>query len=178
MNGPVEKTEEDPSVIAARLLTYPLEALEVACATLRAVRANGAKLSDPEVVRDYLVAMHPSALSEDQERFYVIGVNVRLRPIFCDVVANGGLSSCPVEPREVFRRAIAEGAHALILAHNHPSGDPTPSREDNRLTGRLALAGQVVGIEVVNHIIVGANGTYYSRREAGGMDEFRKDAAA
>jgi DNA repair protein RadC len=71
-----------------------------------------------------------------------------------------------VHPREVFRPALREAAAALVLVHNHPSGDPTPSREDREVTERLARAGEILGIRVLDHVIVAERG-YCSLREEG-----------
>jgi DNA repair protein RadC len=71
-----------------------------------------------------------------------------------------------VHPREVFRAAIAESAAALVLVHNHPSGDPTPSREDREVTEQLAAAGRLIGISVLDHVVVG-DGRYVSFVEMG-----------
>jgi DNA repair protein RadC len=86
------------------------------------------------------------------------------------VVSVGTLTASLVHPREVFRFAVREGAAAILLAHNHPSGDPTPSAEDAAVTDRLAATGRLVGIRVIDHVIVAAEG-YYSFREAGRLDD-------
>jgi DNA repair protein RadC len=74
-----------------------------------------------------------------------------------ETVAVGGLNSSGVEPREVFKSAVRQSAAAVILVHNHPSGDPTPSREDVALTRRLLQAGELLGIEILDHLIIGDN---------------------
>jgi len=71
------------------------------------------------------------------------------------VVAEGSSDTCPVDPREVFRTAVAEGASSVLVAHNHPSGDPTPSADDLVLTERLICAGEVLGLPVIDHLVVG-----------------------
>jgi DNA repair protein RadC len=75
-----------------------------------------------------------------------------------------------VHPREVFRAALREAAAALVLVHNHPSGDPSPSREDREVTERLSSAGEILGIRVVDHVIVAERG-YHSFREAGDLPD-------
>lgn len=80
----------------------------------------------------------------------------------------GTLSGSPAHPREVFKEAVAHSAASLILCHNHPSGDPTPSADDISLTARLVKAGEVMGIPVVDHLIIG-NGRYISLKDAGRM---------
>lgn len=82
------------------------------------------------------------------------------------VVTRGTLDSSLVHPREVFRAAIADNAAAVILVHNHPSGDPTPSAEDRQVTRQLTGAGQLLGIPVVDHVVIG-DGRYASFVELG-----------
>ena len=78
----------------------------------------------------------------------------------------GSLNSTVVHPREVFREAAAAAAAAIILFHNHPSGDPSPSPDDIELTGRMLDAGEIMGIDVIDHLIL-ADQTYYSMMESG-----------
>jgi DNA repair protein RadC len=101
-----------------------------------------------------------------RERFLAVLLDGRHR-VMCDVlVSEGTLTASLVHPREVFRDAIRQSAAALVLVHNHPSGDPTPSAEDRAVTERLASAGEVLGIRVVDHIVVAEHG-YHSFSEAG-----------
>lgn len=93
----------------------------------------------------------------DREHFRAILLNTKNQVITVDNVSVGTLNSSTVHPRELFRNAIKRSAAALILLHNHPSGDPAPSREDIDITGRLVQAGKIVGIEVLDHVIIGDN---------------------
>ncbi len=95
----------------------------------------------------------------------VITMNTKNRVIQKHLVSIGTVNSALVHPRECYRTAILDGAAALILAHNHPSGDPTPSSEDIKITRQLIRAGEVMGIKVLDHVIVGD--TALSLREAG-----------
>ena len=103
----------------------------------------------------------------DREVFAVALLTIRHRVIGLHTVSVGCLTSSLVHPREVFKPAILAGAAALLLAHNHPSGDPEPSAEDIALTRRLVSAGQLLGIEVLDHLILGESGRYVSLRERG-----------
>jgi len=103
--------------------------------------------------------------NEDQEHFVVIGLDARNVPTFRKIVALGGLAECHVEAREVFKMAIINSSHRIVLAHNHPSGDSTPSPHDLALTRRLAECGKLLGIPVLDHIVLG-NG-YTSMRDLG-----------
>lgn len=101
------------------------------------------------------------------EFFYAISVDVKLRPIGRPTrVSQGGVSSCLVEPREVFREAIRKRANGIVVGHNHPSGDPAPSDQDCLLTRRLVSAGEVLGIPVLDHVIVGGV-AWFSFADAG-----------
>lgn len=93
----------------------------------------------------------------DREHFRAILLNTKNQVIGTDKVSVGTLNSSVVHPRELFRNAIKRGAASVILLHNHPSGDPTPSREDKDITHRVMEAGKIIGIEVLDHIIIGDN---------------------
>ena len=90
-----------------------------------------------------------------QEGFAVLTLNTKNKLITRHLVTLGLADTAPVHPREVFRPAIQDSAAAVILCHNHPSGDPTPSAEDLRVTRQLIDAGKVVGIRVLDHVIIG-----------------------
>ena len=89
------------------------------------------------------------------ESFFVLLLDARHRVLAVRAVSTGGLASAPVHPREVFAPAIRERAAAVVVAHNHPSGDPVPSVDDRRVTERLRQAGELVGIDVLDHVVVG-----------------------
>lgn len=91
----------------------------------------------------------------NQEEFLVATLDTKHRPTAIIRITRGTLDASLVHPREVFRAAIEWGASAILLIHNHPSGDPTPSREDIAVTDRLKEVGKVVGITVLDHIVVG-----------------------
>jgi DNA repair protein RadC len=102
------------------------------------------------------------------EAFGILVLDTRNRLKQLQIVSTGSLSGSLVHPREVFREATMLQGAAIIAFHNHPSGDPEPSREDRELTLRLVRAGQVLGIEVLDHVIV-ASGRYWSFKERGEM---------
>ena len=101
-----------------------------------------------------------------QEEFHVLLLNTKHRILSSSHVATGILDGALVAPREIFARAIKQAAAALVLVHNHPSGDTTPSQEDKVLTARMVEAGKILGIDVLDHIIVGHLG-YSSAKEDG-----------
>lgn len=93
----------------------------------------------------------------DREHFCALFLNTKNQVIAREKISVGTLNSSTVHPRELFKGAVLKSAAALILVHNHPSGDPTPSREDLEVTRRLREAGEIMGIEVLDHIIIGDN---------------------
>ena len=103
------------------------------------------------------------------EEFLTILLNTKNRVIKTERIAEGSLTSAVVHPREVFASAIVNHAAAILVAHNHPSGDPYPSSEDRHLTTSLEEAGKTLGIPLMDHIVIGA-GRYYSFREHGEID--------
>ena len=134
------------------------------------VREPGVKLAERPQIR---VAAEAAPLlaqyigETDREVFAVALLTIRRRVLGLHTVSVGCLTSSLVHPREVFKPAILAGSAALLLAHNHPSGDPEPSAEDIALTRRLMAAGHLLGIEVLDHLILGEAGRFVSLRERG-----------
>ncbi|MBN2569835.1 MAG: JAB domain-containing protein [Deltaproteobacteria bacterium] len=106
--------------------------------------------------------------NKDREFFISILFDTRLVPLGVNLIAIGGLNSAMVYPREVFKAAVLASAASLVLAHNHPSGNPNPSKEDIDLTNKLMQAGNILNIPIYDHIIVGRN-CYHSMKENGDM---------
>lgn len=102
----------------------------------------------------------------DREHFRVVTLTTKNHVLGISPVSIGSLNSSLVHPRECFKEAIRRNSNAIILLHNHPSGDPTPSREDIEVTKRLAEGGEILGIEVLDHVIIGEN-RYISLKERG-----------
>ncbi|HHV35484.1 MAG TPA: DNA repair protein RadC [Syntrophomonadaceae bacterium] len=102
----------------------------------------------------------------DREHFRVMLLNTKNRVLGIETVSIGSLNASLVHPREVFKRAIQRSAASVILVHNHPSGDPSPSPEDVEITQRLCEAGRIIGIEILDHIIIGDH-VFASLREKG-----------
>ena len=101
-----------------------------------------------------------------QENFRILLLSVKGSILSAETISRGDLSSTPVHPREVFRPAVKKSAAAIILIHNHPSGDPTPSRQDIEITKQIGKASEILNIPLVDHIIIGDN-KYTSLKEAG-----------
>ena len=102
----------------------------------------------------------------DREQLLVCCLDAKNQPTAINVVSVGNLNSSIVHPREVFKPAILSNSASIILFHNHPSGDATPSKEDTNITERLKESGKILGIELIDHIIIGDN-SYCSLKEKG-----------
>lgn len=111
-------------------------------------------ISSPEDVVNIL-REHMDIENLDRENFLVLCLNRKNRVNAIHTVSIGGLASSLVHPREVFKPAFLTSSAALILVHNHPSGDPTPSTEDITITRRLVEAGKLLGIEILDHVVIG-----------------------
>lgn len=105
--------------------------------------------------------------TQAEEIMVMLTLNTKHKVTGAFEVSRGHLSGSLVHPREVFKRAILDNAAAIIIGHNHPSGNPIPSQEDIAITKRLVDAGQLLGMQVLDHIITGENGNYTSLREKG-----------
>lgn len=134
--------------LGRRTLTHPGERLQV---------------TSPRVIAEFLLPQHGSRAVE---QFGVVLLDTKHRVLRTTILSVGTLDASIVHPREVFREAAAHGAAALVLFHNHPSGDPEPSRDDVTLTHRMMAAGVLMGIDVIDHVIL-ADVRYCSLREKG-----------
>ncbi len=112
----------------------------------------------------------------DREHFCAIMLNTKNQVLAQETVAVGSLSAALVHPRELFKGCIRKSAAAVILVHNHPSGDPEPSPEDIKLTDRMSQAGALIGIQVLDHVIIG-DGRYVSLRERGFINSTAFDSS-
>ena len=128
-------------------------------------------VNDPKSVADMFMG---DMRNLQQEKLQVLMLNTKGEFMAREDVSQGGTYSAFAGPREVFANAVRKGAYGVIIAHNHPSGDPSPSKEDLILTKQLAAAGKVLGIELLDHIIIG-DGRFVSLREQG---VFKSDESA
>lgn len=101
----------------------------------------------------------------DREQLVVCCLDTKNQPQSVNIASVGSLNSSIVHPREVFKAAVLSNAASILIFHNHPSGDPTPSNEDISITKRLKEAGKLMGIELLDHIIIGSEGRYCSLKE-------------
>lgn len=123
----------------------------------RIAKPSAQRLQTVETAEEAAAFIRPYLVDKKKEHFVALLLDSRHRVIRLSPIAVGSLSASLVHPREVFREAIAASAACMIIAHNHPSGDPEPSDHDITLTKRLLQAGKLLGIEVLDHLIVGSH---------------------
>ena len=145
-------------VLAARVIA----AVEVGRRTLQGAAEERPQLLTPAASAEYLL---PRFGAYPVERFGVVLLDMRLRVMAVRVLSTGSLGATAADPREVFREAVLANAGHVVAFHNHPSGDPRPSPEDLDLTARLASAGDLLGIPLVDHLVL-ADTNYCSLRHA------------
>lgn len=143
-----------------------LAALELGRRIASAKPLDKIHISGPQDCATFLM---PRLRYAKKEQFLVVLLNSRNKVIGTHLVSEGTLDNAPVHPREVFQPAILQCAAAIVAAHNHPSGEPRPSREDRELTKILAAAGRTLGIPLLDHVIIG-DGAYYSFQEEGALE--------
>ncbi len=148
-----ENDSQDPSIHYCRevKISYGRKKKAEAISCAASVHRLAKKIIDPNA---------------DREHFAAIYLDAKNVPLAWRVIAIGTLSGCLVHPREVFRPGLIVGAAAIVVIHNHPSGELTPSSEDLKVTQRLAAAGELLGIRVLDHLILGSTG-YFSFAERG-----------
>lgn len=159
----------DPGMLEAIEGVGPATAARILAALELGRRVHVASVLDDPVVRgpaDIFARVGGRLAAAGQEEFHVLLLDTRHRVRREIMVTRGTLDASLIHPREVFRQAILERAAAVVLVHNHPSGDPTPSVEDRAVTRQLAQAGKAVGIPVLDHVIVG-HGAWVSMSQEG-----------
>ena len=142
-----------------------LAAVELGRRTLVRDRADRPQLATPRQLAAFLLPQYGGAAVE---QFGLVLLDTKYRLIRITMISVGSVDTTIVHPREVFREATSARASAIVLFHNHPSGDPTPSADDLVLTTRMVNAGDIMGIEVLDHLIL-ADQRYYSLIESGKM---------
>lgn len=142
---------------------------EIPLYRLALVRETTIKTEDRPVIAksiDVVRITRPFLHSADREVFAVLLLSAKHRVIALNVVSIGSLTAAITHPREVFKAAILANAAAIVLIHNHPSGDPEPSAEDNEITKRLGRAGELIGVRVLDHVVLGEE-SHFSYADAG-----------
>lgn len=128
--------------------------------------ASRPTISTPE---DVVELCGPRLRGADREHFWSLALNTKNRLLRMSEISVGSLNASIVHPRELFKEAVRISAASVVVVHNHPSGDPTPSGADIQLTRRLVKAGDVLGIEVLDHVVIGDGGEHASLRDLGMM---------
>jgi DNA repair protein RadC len=159
--SPIELKKISPAVSEVAYCQI-MAGIELGRRVAESLQQNGLrqdKLSCTAAAIEYC-SRHFSRLVDDacHEEFHIVTLDTKLQPISNHQITVGTLDSSLVHPREVFRPAIREAASSILLVHNHPSGDPTPSSQDRAVTDRLKKAGDLIGIQVIDHIIVASRG--------------------
>ncbi|RXA21728.1 JAB domain-containing protein [Methanosarcina sp. MSH10X1] len=116
--------------------------------------------------KDVYVLMYPKMREQKKEKFITLCLDTKNQVLKEEVVSIGSLNASIVHPREVFKSALLESSASVIMVHNHPSGDPSPSREDIMVTEKMVEGGKLLGIDVLDHIIIG-DGRYVSLKDEG-----------
>ena len=148
----------------------PAKAARIKAAVELGRRLAGSTANRPVITSPAEVAklLMESMRHLDREHFKIVVLNTKNQVLATELISVGSLSSSIVHPREIFKGPLRRSAAAVVLCHNHPSGDPAPSPEDVEVTRRLIEAGRILGIEVLDHVIIGDN-RYASLRERGLM---------
>ena len=145
---------------AARLVA----ALELGRRAMAAEERRRERFLGPELIA---ARLWPLLADLAHEEFWAFLMTARMEEVRCVRVASGGLTQCSVLPREAFAPALVHAAPCVAFAHNHPSGDPTPSADDHRLELMLDEAGRALGVRVVDHLVIAADGFHSARTGAG-----------
>ncbi len=125
---------------------------------VREGRIENERISSSSAAISLVKRYYESFDDDDQEHFGIVMLDTKNNPLGIVKITTGTLDASLVHPREVFKPAIVQGCSSIVLFHNHPSGDPAPSREDFAVTKRLEEVGKIIGIEILDHIVIG-NGT-------------------
>lgn len=142
-----------------RVADYPTGTVRLALAQEAAPTIDAVRISN---AADVLRLVEGPTSQLVHERFVVFLLNARHRVLALLSVADGGVAAVQVDPRTIFAGALLAGASALVLVHNHPSGDPAPSPEDHALTARIVAGADLLGFRVMDHLIIGEHGSFCS----------------
>jgi len=131
------------------------------------IKCDPVKVHSPENVADVFRSILKSECEVDQEKehFWVMGLNTKNKVLYIELVSLGTINESIAHPREVFRSAIMKGVTSILFCHNHPSGEPEPSEGDITTTERLKKGGELLGIKVLDHIIIGDKDLYSFKTE-------------
>ena len=138
-----------------------MKSFTIKCQTSQVKEPKGKKVRDAtDIAKSF-----DEISGMDKEAFFVVTLNTKMIEIDRHMISLGTLNASLVHPREVFKPAILDSAACVALVHNHPTGDTTPSKEDDATTTRLVESGRILGITVIDHVIVGSGSSFYSYQD-------------
>lgn len=162
--------EEEHVIAVSELLErYAPEAILAAAARVRRPDL-GVRLGDAYSLYAWAVQQWPELVLSDHERFAAIALGAKMQAVAYELVSVGTTSMTPVEPRRVFGPFMGQPVVGVVVVHGHPSGDPYPSHADRELTVRLSGAGQMLGMPVLDHLVIGGDGRFYSFASEGALE--------
>lgn len=129
----------------------------------------------PLISPERIAELFQDLQNESKEKLIAIALDTRLKILCFEVISIGSLNAVYARPGEAIRSTILVNAHCFVMVHNHPSGDASPSKEDQRFTYELAGVGQATGMPLEDHIIIGENGSYFSFAEEGLIQKYQAD---
>lgn len=161
-----EQTQEQQMI---SMMKRPIPKKKVGIIKLKMIREGTALYGTKQFreSREAAEMVRPIFEYADREMLVVMSLDTALTPIAMEIVAVGSVNACWVEMREIFKHAVLSNAAKIICFHNHPSGNLTASQEDCLLTAKIKTAGELMGIELIDHIIIGMNQEYISFQESG-----------
>lgn len=155
LTSPLRLGLTSTDALAATGLVSPAEAQRIRAAFSLAAAALAAPPATPLTTPRLVASAVPELWTCPTEELWVVAVDTGLRPVCRDLAARGGPASCAVRPTDVLRRVVGAGATGMFLLHNHPSGDPTPSRQDRRFTAEVARRARDLDLQLHDHLVVG-----------------------
>uniref|UniRef100_UPI00345FF475 JAB domain-containing protein n=1 Tax=Lacrimispora sp. TaxID=2719234 RepID=UPI00345FF475 len=163
---PMKKQTQEEKI--TEMMKRPIPKKKVGIVHLQMVKESRTlygfkRFSSPQEAAEML---RPLLELSDREMFLIMSLNARLEPMAVEIVAVGGIDSCIVDIRNIFKHSILNNAVYVICFHNHLSGEPEPSREDKNITKKIQESGKLLGISLIDHIVIG-NPDFYSFREHG-----------
>lgn len=150
------------------MVRRPVPGRYVGLVHLKVVRESQSLYGPGEITgpKEAVEMVRPLLAEADREMVVVLSLSVRMRPQAAEIAAVGGTAQCPIDLRSIFKHALLNNAVHILCFHNHPSGDPSPSSEDFLVTERIREAGELLGVSLVDHIIIGED-RFYSFKEQG-----------
>lgn len=161
------KKQDLETIINQQIINKPVGIIQLKMVKESRFLYGADRFTNPEKAAELVKPLFKAA---DREMVAVMSLTTKMEALAIEIIAVGGLDSCHVDIRNVFKHSLLNNAACILCFHNHPSGDPTPSFDDYQVTQRIKQAGEILGIRLVDHIIIG-NEQYFSFNEQGKLDE-------